>query len=59
MQAAAIAAVVQYVLDQEAAARSRLPARRLPTAWVRLGSAQTFGRFAPPVVPGAGHNAPK
>lgn len=57
MEAAAIAAVVQYVLDAEAAARSRLPVRSVPPAWVQLGAPTPLGRFNPPVIPAPGRNA--
>lgn len=52
MEAAAIVAVVQSVLDEEAAARATPPARRIPPAWVRVGVATPVGRYNPPVLPG-------
>jgi hypothetical protein len=51
MEAAAIAAIVQYVLDSEDAARSRPPARSVPSPWVRLGAPTPLARFNPPVTP--------
>ena len=53
MEAAAIVAVVQHVLDGEAAARARPPSRSVPPAWVRVGLAQPMARYVPPVVPGS------
>jgi hypothetical protein len=52
MEAAAIAAAVQYVLEQEAAARAMPPARSVPAAWVRAAAPTPLGRFNPPVQPG-------
>jgi hypothetical protein len=57
MEAAAITAVVQYVLDNESAARSKPPSPSVPSAWVRLGTAAPFGRFVAPVAPGPGRNS--
>lgn len=57
-EAAAIAVVVQHVLENEQAARARPPRRNEPPAWVRAGVAQPFGRFVPPVLPEWGPNAP-
>ncbi len=56
MEAAAIAAIVQHVLDSEDAARSRRPSRAVPPAWVQLGAPTPFGRFSPPVTPAPGRN---
>jgi hypothetical protein len=53
MEAAAIVAVVQHVLEGEAAARAKPPGRNIPSAWVRVGSAQPMARYVPPVVPGS------
>lgn len=52
MEAAAIAAAVQYVLEQEATARAKPPARSVPGAWVRAAAPTPLGRFNPPVQPG-------
>ena len=53
MEAAAIVAVVQHVLEQEAAVRATPPARRVPPAWVRVGTTTPMGRYNPPVLPGS------
>lgn len=57
-EAAAIVAVVQYVLESEEAARARPPRRNNPPAWVRTGLTQPFGRYNPPVIPEWGSNSP-
>jgi hypothetical protein len=57
-EAAAIAVVIQHILETEAAARSKPPRRNTPPAWIRLGAPQPFGRYNPPVRPEWGPNAP-
>lgn len=57
--AAAITAVINQVLDEEAAARARPPRPNVPSAWVRSASPQPFGRFVPPVLPDPGLNEPE
>lgn len=57
-EAAAIAVVIQHVLESETDARSRRPRAHVPTAWVRTGMPQPFGRFTPDVDPEWGPNAP-
>lgn len=57
-QAAAIAAVIQRVFEEEDETRARRPARRVPPAWVRLGLATPVTRFVPPVLPDPGINWP-
>jgi hypothetical protein len=52
MEAAAITAAVQYVLEQEATARAKPPGRSVPGAWVRAAAPTSLGRFNPPVQPG-------
>jgi hypothetical protein len=57
-EAAAIAVVIQHILEIEATARARPPGRNVAPAWVRAGSPQPFGRYTPPVLPEWGPNAP-
>ncbi len=57
-EAAAIAAVIQHLLDIENAGRAKPPAAPVPPAWVRSGMARPFGRFAPSVEPEWGSNSP-
>jgi len=55
-EAAALAAVIVRVLEEEDVLRARRPARDVPPAWVRSGMPEPFGRFVPPVVPDPGRN---
>jgi hypothetical protein len=57
-EAAAIAVVIEHILESERAARAKPPRRHVPAAWTRAGVAQPFGRFNPPVLPEWGPNAP-
>lgn len=57
-EAAAIAAAISASLAEDDRGRSRLPRDRRAPAWVRLGTAQPFARFVPPVVPDPGRNWP-
>lgn len=57
-EAAAIAVVIQHVLETEQAALAQPPRRHIPPAWVRTGAPRPFGRFNPPVLPEWGRNAP-
>ncbi len=57
-EAAAIAAAIHRVLEEEAESRARRPAPHVPPAWVRLGQAPPVTRFTPPVVPDPGINWP-
>lgn len=54
--AAAVAAVVQHVLDTESQLRGIRPPAHVPHAWVRIGRHAPIGRFSPPVVPDPGVN---
>lgn len=58
-EAAAVVAVVQHVLDVEAATRAELPPLNVPPAWVRIGRYTPIGRFNPPIVPDPGINWPR
>lgn len=57
-EAAVVAAVIQRVLDDEAAVRAIPPRGNVPPAWVRSGQPVAFGRFVPVVVPDPGRNWP-
>ncbi len=58
VQAAAVVAVVNQVLDEEAGERSVGPVRPLPPAWIRIGMSQPFGRFNQVVTPDGDHQLP-
>lgn len=57
-EAAAVAAVIDRALEEEAESRARRPAPHVPPAWVRLGRATTVTRFVRPVLPDPGINWP-
>ena len=58
-EAAAIAAVIQRVVDEQSAARVIRPNPNEPTAWVRAGRMVEAGHISAGVVPGPGLNWPE
>ncbi len=58
-EAAAIAAVVQHVLETEDVLRGLLPPPNVFPAWVRSGRPAPISRFSPPVLPERGLNWPR
>ena len=58
-EAAAIAGVIQRVIEEQSATRSMLPRRNEPSAWVRAGRLVHAGATASPIAPGPGLNWPE